>query len=332
VQRSRDAGIIQEIAPTRTKIISAAAPPRGRAFPPSGATLAAVGFVAGLGLGFLAALLRDGVFGQLAAPPAAPEPDPQPEPEPEPDPAPVEAETEAPARPRRPFAPPPRPAVVTAVSRRHLVGLRARLVARPRELSLDTLELTALGFPAPADGADLSEFVELLEALPADVDGRRVVAVVGSNEAGERTTLALALAVAAARAGRRVALLDATGRNARLTRAVRLATHRTLLEGGPGYDTAEGVRLVLPKAGDGERGRLTPLEALDDLIESEAYDLILLDGPAPQEAEAELLFDDCDAIVGLDDGVTEARLDELGFGSDALAVFAAPAATERKRA
>jgi uncharacterized protein involved in exopolysaccharide biosynthesis len=329
VQRSRDAGIIQEIAPTRTKIISAAAPPRGRTFPPSGATLAGLGFVAGLGVGFLAALLRDGVFGRLTQP-AAPEPDPQPDPEP--DPAPIEDETAAAPRPRRPLAPLPRPVVATAVSRRHLVGLRARLVARPRELALDALELAALGFPAPSEGADLSEFVELLEALPADPDGRRAVAVVGSNDASERTTLAVVLAIAAARAGRSVALLDAAGRNARLTRAVRLATHRTLLEGGPGYDTAEGVRLVLPKAGDGEGGRLTALEALDDLIEAEAYDLILLDGPAPQEAEADVLFDSCDAIVGLDDGVTEARLDELGFASDALAVFAAPAATERKRA
>ena len=53
VNRSRDTGEIQEVAPVRTKVISVAAPPKQRSFPPSATALAAMGFVGGLALGFL---------------------------------------------------------------------------------------------------------------------------------------------------------------------------------------------------------------------------------------------------------------------------------------
>ena len=53
VNRSRDTGEIQEVAPVRTKVISVAAPPKQRNFPPSATALAAMGLVGGLALGFL---------------------------------------------------------------------------------------------------------------------------------------------------------------------------------------------------------------------------------------------------------------------------------------
>ena len=59
VNRSRDTGEIQEVAPVRTKVISVAAPPKQRSFPPSATALAAMGFVGGLALGFLIALARE---------------------------------------------------------------------------------------------------------------------------------------------------------------------------------------------------------------------------------------------------------------------------------
>jgi uncharacterized protein involved in exopolysaccharide biosynthesis/Mrp family chromosome partitioning ATPase len=447
VQRSRDTGAIQEVAPTRTKIITAAGPPKSRSFPPNSILLACVGFVAGMGLGFVLALAREaprlGREPQPFAPPAAPAMPvgPRPDEAAWADPAPPEDVGPADAAPHWPYAepavsgalhipPPPRPDKVAApepaaaypdppiagplhipppprperivepepmpaaalaehrvagplhvppprpenvaeltarrakaapaqaaqpadqafpakpippkpaggalaqvgASRRHLLGVKTRLVARPRPLSLDELDLTGLGFPIPVAGAEVGEFRELLGALPRGAEGRQVVVVAGGNEAGRRSTLAVNLAIVAARADLSVALIDAAGRNARLTRAVRLATRRTVLEGGPIYETVDGVALVLPKAGDVRRGRVRPATALEDLIEEKAYDLILLDGPDPSEVDAKEIFDMADAVVALDEAQTLAALAEIGVAPSALAVFAPPPAAELKRA
>ena len=56
--RSRDAGETKQIEPTGAKIISTAAPPGARTFPPNSYLLAALGFLVGLGLGYLGALRR----------------------------------------------------------------------------------------------------------------------------------------------------------------------------------------------------------------------------------------------------------------------------------
>ena len=72
--------------------------------------------------------------------------------------------------------------------------------------------------------------------------------ITGANERDERTSLAVNLALAAALQGDRVALVDAAGRNAKLTRAVRRATLQPMLVGGPVFATVNQVRLVLPKA------------------------------------------------------------------------------------
>ena len=59
VTRSRDAGEIQRVEPSRTRIISLATPPKSRAFPPSGALMATAGLLVGLGLGLAGSLARE---------------------------------------------------------------------------------------------------------------------------------------------------------------------------------------------------------------------------------------------------------------------------------
>ena len=85
VNRSRDTGEIQEVAPVRTKVISVAAPPKQRNFPPSATALAAMGLVGGLALGFLTALARQAkgvsaAAGAPSRPSATPESEPKPAP------------------------------------------------------------------------------------------------------------------------------------------------------------------------------------------------------------------------------------------------------------
>jgi hypothetical protein len=105
-----------------------------------------------------------------------------------------------------------------------------------------------------------------------------------------------------------------------------------VLEGGPTYETVDGVTLALPKAGDARGGRIRPATALKDLIEEKAYDLILLDGPDPSEIDAPEAFAMADAVVALDDVPTAQALANLGVTPAALAVFAPPPAAELRRA
>jgi uncharacterized protein involved in exopolysaccharide biosynthesis/Mrp family chromosome partitioning ATPase len=323
VNRSRDTGEIQQVAPTRTMIISAATPPKNRAFPPSSSLIAAGGFVMGLGLGFLLALRRE--FGRSLIPVApaivAAEPAPA---------TPLAAEA-APS----PSEAPPTPTLQDTP--RLTVGASTRLRTRTRRQSLDRLDLIDLGFPALPDSADGDEFDAVLKAvdfatprsrdLPRAGSRRRFVLVVaGSNDFGDRTALAINLALAAVRGGAHVVLLDAAGRNAKLTRAVRSVSRRPILDAGAIYQTENGVRLALPKALDAERGRQRPEAMLRQLLDArdETLDLIVCDGPGASEIEAASVFEYANAIVALDgagETTTLEQLADLGFPPSVLVRF-----------
>ena len=218
VTRSRDAGEIQRVEPTRTRIISLATAPKSRAFPPSGTVMAAFGLLIGLGLGVGCSLARDRQT--VTAPPDAPDPKPK------------RAADDAPARPAATFA----------------ITRRSRLETTQRTQSLDRLDLAALGFPALAADADSGEFEAILQALGV---GERPlqssqpalkVAVIGSNGDGLRTSLAISLTLCAARRGIHVALIDAAERDAKLTRAVRRAAQTPVLDQGAFYLAADRSR------------------------------------------------------------------------------------------
>jgi uncharacterized protein involved in exopolysaccharide biosynthesis/Mrp family chromosome partitioning ATPase len=321
--RSRDTGEIQHVAPTRTKIITAAAPPNSRAFPPSSSLVAGVGFVLGLGLGLLVAVRREGGRSLTPVAPAIVAVEPSPV-------APLPSQA-APSPSRA--SPPPtlqEPPQLT-------VGAASRLRTRTRRQSLDRLDLIDLGFPALPDSADADEFEAVLKAvdfaiprsrdLPRAGSRRRFVLVVaGSNDFGDRTALAINLALTAARGGARVVVLDAAGRNAKLTRAVRSASRRPILDAGAIYETENGVRLALPKALDAERGRQRPEAMLRQLLDArdEPLDLIVCDGPGASEVEAASVFEYANAIVALDgaeEATTLEQLADLGFAPSVLVRF-----------
>jgi Mrp family chromosome partitioning ATPase len=217
---------------------------------------------------------------------------------------------------------------------------------RTRRQSLDRLDLIDLGFPALPDSAEADEFEAVLKAVdftnPGSRDSRAgsrrrfVVVVVGSNGGGARTALAINLALSAVRGGARVVLLDAAGRNAKLTRAVRAAARKPILDGGAIYETENGVRLALPKALDPERGRLRPEAMLRHLLDSrdEALDLIVCDGPGANEIDAASVFEYANAIVALDEdeATTIDQLSDLGFAPSALVRFETREETMRKSA
>jgi uncharacterized protein involved in exopolysaccharide biosynthesis len=290
VTRSRDAGEIQRVEPTRTRIISLATAPKSRAFPPSGTLMAVAGLLVGLGLGVAGSLARERRV--AAAPPNAPGLEPQ------------RAADDAPARPAADFA----------------ITLRSRLKTAQRTQSLDRLDLAGLGFPAlPAD-ADGAEFDAILGALGLDDALRRgsrpilAVAVVGSNGDGLRTALAINLALCAARRGVHVALIDAAERNAELTRAVRHAAQTPILDQGAFYLAANRVLLALPRGFDAEFGRTRPGELLQSLtrLHDEAVELVICDGPDLGDDGAAQILGLVDEVVAFADGSGEEGAQSLG--------------------
>jgi uncharacterized protein involved in exopolysaccharide biosynthesis/Mrp family chromosome partitioning ATPase len=278
VTRSREAGEIQRVEPTRSRIISLATPPKSRAFPPGGALMAAAGLLIGLGLGMAGSLARE--RRATTAPPDAPDPKPK------------RAADDAPARPAADFA----------------ITPRSRLETAQRTQSLDRLDLAGLGFPAlPAD-ADSAEFDAILAALGVDERLRQrarpalSVAVVGSNGGGLRTSLAINLALCAARRGVRVALIDAAERNAKLTRAIRHAAQTPVLNQGAFYLAANRVVLALPQAFDAEFGRMRPDELLQSLtrLRDEAVELVICDGPDAHDGDAARILGLVDEVVAIE--------------------------------
>jgi uncharacterized protein involved in exopolysaccharide biosynthesis len=317
VTRSRDAGEIQRVEPSRTRIISLATAPKSRAFPPSGALMATVGLLLGLGLGVAGSLARE--RRAVAAPPDA---------------SAAEQEREANGATVRPAA-------------TFAITPRSRLETAQRTQSLDWLDLTGLGFPAlPAD-ADSAEFDAILDALGVDEglgQGSRpilAVAVVGSNGHGLRTSLAINLALCAAWRGVHVALVDAAERNAKLTRAIRHAAQTPILDQGAFYLAANRVVVALPKGFDAEIGRMRPDELLQSLtrLRDEAVELIICDGPDPGEGGAARILGLIDEIVAFeetpgDDGAQSLwrALADAGVTARALVRFDAVRPAQQKRA
>ena len=155
VKRSSDTGETKQIEPTVAKIISTAAPPSTRTFPPNSYLLAELGFLVGLGLGYLCAPRR----GERRLAPAIGADDTSPveraQP-PEPDPGPREAAS--------PFDAAAAASAAT-VAPRLTVGASTPLRTRTRRQSLDRLDLIDLGFPALLDSADATEFEAVLKAV-----------------------------------------------------------------------------------------------------------------------------------------------------------------------
>jgi uncharacterized protein involved in exopolysaccharide biosynthesis/Mrp family chromosome partitioning ATPase len=290
VAPSRDAGPAPEAGAKGAEILTPAEIPMTRKFPPSPPASSGLGLLFGLGLGFLGAARR----GRAAA--AAP--------------------PRAAGRAVEPSGPP-----------RLTVSAAAAAPARARRQSLDRLDLTGLGFGAPGEDSDTREFEAVLDAAgfapPRPRSRRRqplALAVVGSNETGARTALAIHLAIAASGLDASVVLLDAAGRNAKLTRAVREAARAPVLDEASIYPTENGPRLALPKAFDPEWGRLRPEAMLRRLLDDgdEPADLIICDGPDPGELDAESVFALVDAIVALDEEKALSALEDLGFAPDVL--------------
>jgi len=272
VQRSRASGDIQQISPTRTRVISEAIAPTTRSFPPPVSTMMGAGALAGL----LTALF---IAFRLQSLPASAGGSSR------------ERNIE-PLSAREPITPAASEDRVFSTtsgasgSELRIVLGRESDVARQ---SVESLSLARLGFPATAEGGFGPILGDVLRDLAAKP--RYCVFFVGDNRNGFRTACAIALALAAAKQELRVRLIDGARRNARLTRAVRASIGDASLLGRDFLVTIEHVSLVLPKLGvslqdePSARGEAE----LDRHLE-------IYDGPEPIESDALRLLLAADAV------------------------------------
>jgi polysaccharide biosynthesis transport protein len=178
-----------------------------------------------------------------------------------------------------------------------------------------TPDLTGIGWPTLRAGLPLTAFLNAMRDMRATVARRTpanampVMAVIGAGAARDRSIAALNIALAAARDGVRVLMIDADHAAHALSNRVnrfgknepsRLGWLSIGTKASRAIKTANGVA-VLPsikgsdaKAGDAIR------KAIEQARAAGGYDLIVLDGPAMPGGDADLkLLDQADGLLAV---------------------------------
>ncbi|QOZ74901.1 hypothetical protein XH83_05265 [Bradyrhizobium sp. CCBAU 53351] len=332
LKRSRETEEQESLNTSAARIIGEATVPQRRSFPPAMSLFAMIGFIFGAlaaSSWFVAAEL---LFAGATAPAPAPaRRDRKPVPEktrvPE-----VARELEA-SRPepalRAPevaqlppelAAPPLQPAMVESplIEKPLIARLQEADVIHTLGAILTTgggVDLTRLGWPTLRPGFPLTKLLNAWRDMRAAVARRAggkampVIALVGTGETTGRSVSALNFALAAARDGARVLMIDADHQAHALSNKVsrpgknepsRLGWLSIGSKAAREIKTVNGIS-VLP-AGEGDSGKAAEAirKAIAQARAAGGYDLVILDGPAmPLVAGDRKLLDDTDALVAV---------------------------------
>jgi uncharacterized protein involved in exopolysaccharide biosynthesis/Mrp family chromosome partitioning ATPase len=310
LKRSRETEEQESLNTSSARIIGEATVPQRRTFPPAMSLIAMIGFV----LGGLAASAWFVAVYQLApgadprrspdrvAPPdvaakpenmetaeqpAAPQPDPQPEPE-----------IEMIEKP-----------VIARLQDSDVIRTLGGILAVS-----GTADVTRLGWPTLRAGLPLTAFLNTMREMRAALSRRAganttpVMAVIGAGQ--DRSVATLNIALAAARDGARVLMIDADHATRMLSNKVghlsktepsRLGWLSIGTRAARAIETANGIS-ILPAAG--ATGDAKAAEAIRKAIaqarSAGGHDLVILDGPAmPWSAAGRRLLDGADGIVAI---------------------------------
>ncbi|MDA9402508.1 exopolysaccharide transport family protein [Bradyrhizobium sp. CCBAU 45389] len=332
LKRSRETEEQETLNTSAARVIGEATVPQRRSFPPAMSLFAMIGFIFGAIAAsgwFVAAEL---LFAGATAPAPAPA-RPQRTPAPDPARAPQVArtpETEQPQQvsrapevaqaPPEVAAPPLQPSMVE----RPLI--EKPLIARLQEADvIHTLgailatgggvDLTRLGWPTLRPGFPLTSLLNAWRDMRAAVARRAegkalpVVALLGPGETTGRSVTALNFALAAARDGARVLMIDADHLAHSLSNKVnrngksepsKLGWLSNGSKAAREIKTVNGIS-VLPAA-EGDAGKATEAirKAIAQARSAGGYDLVILDGPVtPLASAGRKLLDDVDALVAV---------------------------------
>ncbi|WP_298255567.1 exopolysaccharide transport family protein [Bradyrhizobium sp.] len=299
LKRSRETEEQESLNTSNARIIGEATIPRRRSFPPPMSILAAIGLVLG---GLAAASWFAGVellSSEMAEQPPYEEVRPLPE-----------AETPA-LQPKTAEAKPPSPVAekpgIARLQETDVIRTLGGILA-----DSGPPDLTRLGWPTLRATLSLTTFLnsmrDMREALArrSAANVAPVMAVIGQGLGRDRSIVTLNVALAAARNGARVLMIDADPERRALSNklagpakpeAKRLAWLSIGGKAERAIKTRNGIE-VLPTIGPGAIGAIR--KTIAQARASADYDLVIIDGPAlPFSAEGRKLIDVADGLIAM---------------------------------
>jgi uncharacterized protein involved in exopolysaccharide biosynthesis/Mrp family chromosome partitioning ATPase len=304
LKRSRETEEQESLNTSSARVIGEATVPHRRTFPPGMSLIAMIGLV----FGALAAVAR--VIAADRLPPDAS------------DPLAVRSETRQPA-----MSPPSKPPFANQARQQASVALIEKpLIARLQESDVvRTLsgilkasgapDLTRLGWPTLRAGFPMTTFLNAMREMRATLTRREpasaipVMAMIGAGAGKDRSIAALNIALAAARDGARLLMIDADHVTHALSNKInRLGQSEASRLGWLGIGskasraikTINGISILPDLTGSDARASDAIHKAIAQARATGGYDLIILDGPPmPLRAADRGLLDAVDGIVAI---------------------------------
>jgi uncharacterized protein involved in exopolysaccharide biosynthesis/Mrp family chromosome partitioning ATPase len=311
LKRSRETEEQETLNTSAARIIGEAAAPLRRSFPPAMSLIAMIGFA----IGALAATAWIVAVDRLSIPavagttePALKRPRAQLSPklkitiEPPPQPVP---QSDAPQQPA--LAPPESPLITQLQETDVLRTLTGILAVR------GVSDVTRMGWPTLRANVPASTFVATIHQLCETATKRSpggltpVMAVIGAGSSADRTVVALNAALAAARDGVRVLLVDADHAGHALSdkatsfgkaEASRFGWLSIGSKASRAIKTTNGISILPALKGSDVKASEAIRKSIAQARSSRDYDLVILDGPAmPWSAADRKLLDTADGLV-----------------------------------
>jgi uncharacterized protein involved in exopolysaccharide biosynthesis/Mrp family chromosome partitioning ATPase len=302
LKRSRETEEQETLNTSSARVIGEATVPQRRTFPPAMSLIAIIGFM----LGALAAAAWMVAADRL--PPDAS------------DPQPVRAETRQPVSPSRQMQgnQAQQQAPVALIEKPLIARLQESDVVRTLSGILKAggmPDVTRLGWPTLRAGFPMTTFLNAMREMRATLakrspsDAMPVMAVIGAGAAKDRSIAVLNIALAAARDGARVLMIDADHLTHALSnkmnrigqsKASRLSWLSIGSKASRAIKTINGISILPDTTGNDAKASEAIRKAIAQARSSGGYDLIILDGPAmPLRAADRKLLDDADGIVAI---------------------------------
>ncbi|MBR1121262.1 hypothetical protein JQ628_07025 [Bradyrhizobium lablabi] len=310
LKRSREIEEQESLNTSNARITSDATVPQFRTFPPPMSLLAMVGFMFGglaaAGWSIAADQLKrreSGIQPNTPAPPASS----------------TKRTTAAPIKTQAPVSPPPRPhQPAPARAEKPLIArLQESDVVRTLGgiFATGTMpDATRMGWPTPRAG-EPTAFATAMREIRTRVAGRGVpntipvVAVLGPGEGLERSIAAMNIALAAARDGASVLMIDADHASHALSDKVagfgkaepsRLGWLSIGSKAFRAIRTANGISILPTVKGSDVKASEAIRKAIAQARSAGGYDLVILDGPAMPGSEADRkLIEIADGLVAI---------------------------------
>lgn len=301
LKRSRETEEQETLNTSAARVIGEATVPQRRSFPPAMSLFAMIGFI----FGALAAACWFVAAEHLFNGATAPEPSRR-------------ERTPAPdvSRPQ-PEAAAPLPALAL-VEKPLIARLQEADVIRTLGAILATggnVDLTRIGWPTLRPGFPLTTLLNALRDMRAATARRAggktlpVIALVGAGDATGRSVTALNFALAAARDGSRVLMIDSDNQAHTLSNRVnrpgksepgKLGWFSIGSKAAREIKTVNGISVLPATENDAGKAADAIRKAIAQARSAGGYDLVILDGPAmPLSAAGRKLLDSADALVAV---------------------------------